>query len=387
MGSLAPGSEGILVHAPIGQDARLIAQALEHDGLRAEVFPAIVPLTDRLRGDAGAVLLAEEALTPDNVALLNAALSTHEPWSDIPVVLLIMGGGASRQNLGMLRAFATSGNVTLLERPLRPLTLVSALQVALRARRRQYQMRRLLEEQIGATRAREEFILVASHELRTPLATLKLHVQRQQRQLARGGPLSYTPEQVARMVDVTSGQLDRLIRLVEDMLDVTRLNTGRPPLNLGEVDLAVVVQEQVDRLLPELIAAGCPVELRLERGCRGRWDCDRFQQVVTNLLTNVLRYAPRGPVWIEVSRRGSMARLVVRDSGPGIPAADQERIFWRFERSAHPDTVNGLGLGLYICREIVAAHEGTIRVESEPGQGAAFVVELPMTEGATGAAR
>jgi signal transduction histidine kinase len=376
------GEENVLVCAPTGRDAGLLASTLVRERVLCEVFPSIEALCARMKEDAGAILVAEESLSRESMACLNQALSDQEAWSDIPLVVMTTGGETTMASLRVLKAFSPTGNVSLLERPFRPITLVSTLQVALRARRRQYQVRDLLRSEREATRIRDEFISIASHELKTPLTSLKLQAQLNQRLLARGQKDAFTSERIQKLIESTHQQVDRLARLVEDMLDVSRIGTGKLTVQKSEVDLSALVAEGIERFSPQLSAAGCPVETHITPDLIGVWDRYRIEQVISNLITNAIRYSPGRPIRISTERLLSEARLTVRDEGDGISPEDQERIFNRFERAVTSSNISGLGLGLYICRNILHAHDGRIRVHSVKGEGAAFIVELPLAEAA-----
>jgi signal transduction histidine kinase len=161
------------------------------------------------------------------------------------------------------------------------------------------------------------------------------------------------------------------------MLDISRIGTGKLSMNRATVDLAELAREVVERMQPQLSAASCRLEIETDVGITGRWDRYRIEQVICNLLTNAIRYAPGKPIHVTVAAAGPLAVLRVRDEGQGIEPGSHERIFQRFERAVASSSISGLGLGLYICREIMTAHEGRIRVESALGQGATFIVELP----------
>jgi signal transduction histidine kinase len=231
-----------------------------------------------------------------------------------------------------------------------------------------------IEERRRAIRAREDFISIASHELRTPLSTLQLQIAMARK---RAGPESGKP--VA--IDGVARQVDRLTILVENLLDVSRVMAGRLVLDLDAVDLAAVVEDAVERLRVELSLARCELTLDLERCCVGRWDRLRLEQVVTNLLSNAAKYGAGSPIAVRVTRNGDGAVLSVRDHGAGISPADQRRIFDRFERAVSHRRVSGLGLGLWITRQIVTALGGTISLSSELGRGTELTVALPLTAG------
>jgi signal transduction histidine kinase len=374
---VSSSSEAILILAPTGQDAKLLAQVLTDDGLQVEIAQEIGVLKERLKGDVGAILVAEEALTPQCLAIFNSIFSLQEPWSDIPLIVMTMRGETNLLSFANLKAFAPAGNVTLLERPFRPITLVSTLQVSMRARRRQYQVRDLLKKQAEATRVRDEFISVASHELKTPLTSLKLQTQLNQRLITRADPAVYQPTRVKKLVEITDNQVNRLVRLVDDMLDVSRMNTGKLSVNKKEVNLSRLVKDIIDRTMPQITAAGCTLSVALDPDTTGEWDPYRIEQVFGNLLSNAIRYAAGKPIHIKTVRERKLCRLIVRDEGMGISAEDQKKIFNRFERAEAAANITGLGLGLYICREIVEAHGGNISVQSELGKGSTFTVTLP----------
>jgi signal transduction histidine kinase len=230
-------------------------------------------------------------------------------------------------------------------------------------------------ERADAIRAREDFISIASHELRTPLTPLTLQIDRLQRRLSSG---QNSPDALNAIHLSLQRQADRLIGLVDILLDITRLRTGRMPLDCEPVDLAAVARDTVDGMTDELQRAGCPVRVDAPAPVPGTWDRTRLQQALTNLLTNATRYAAGAPVTVTVSAMGQQARLVVTDAGPGIAFDDQSRLFRRFARlPVNGLRAGGLGLGLYITREIIEAHGGTIRLDSRPGQGAAFTCLLP----------
>jgi signal transduction histidine kinase len=223
----------------------------------------------------------------------------------------------------------------------------------------------------AAVRMRDEFLSIASHELYTPITSLKLTLQC----LMRGA--TTLPAGAPKLLGVAERQCQRLVRLIEDLLNVTRAQAGKLELKLEEVDLRALSQEVVERLDAELKRAGTMVVWRAEAPVLGTWDRARMDQVVTNLLLNAIKYGGGKPIEISVTAEGDKAELVVADRGIGIDPSRQPHIFERFERGVSAQHYGGLGLGLYICRQIVVAHGGSIRVESELGVGSAFIVELP----------
>lgn len=222
---------------------------------------------------------------------------------------------------------------------------------------------------------RDEFISIASHELKTPLTSLKLLMQMGQRQLNRVPQKVVDTSVVHQLTDTANKQLDRLTRLVEDMLDISRIATGRLKINAQRTDLTRLVEETTERFRGQLQV---PVEIRsrISQGITLSCDWFRLEQVLSNLLTNALRYGQGRPIEVALWREGKSVFMSVSDAGPGIAPHDLHRIFDRYERAVSASDVSGLGLGLYISKQIVASHGGEITVESQVGQGATFKVEL-----------
>lgn len=235
---------------------------------------------------------------------------------------------------------------------------------------------RLHRTTLEAVRARNEFFSIAAHELRTPLGALLLQVQTMRlRAEMSGAPID--PAELKRFA-MLERQAQRLDALVTTLLDVTRIAAGRIALDRAEVDLASLVLEVAARFEDQAQLAGCALTVRAPAPVRGRWDRMRIEQVATNLLSNGLKYGSRRPIVVTVEAGGDVARLVVRDFGIGIAPQDLERIFGQFERAVPVHHYVGLGMGLFITRQIVEAHGGTVRASSELGAGATFTVELPL---------
>ena len=234
----------------------------------------------------------------------------------------------------------------------------------------------LLERSQEEIRLRDEFLAVASHELNTPLAGLNLSVQT----LRDTSESPIAAVERDRLTNLIDRQVQRLTRLVGDLLDVTRLNK-QFTLHLDRLDLAALVAEVARRLQPQLEHARCEMSLVLpSKSVSVRGDRGRLEQVLSNLLSNAMKFGAGRPVEIRLERHGSVARLSVSDHGIGIDLASFPHLFQRFERGGPVTHYGGLGLGLYICRQIIDAHHGTIRAHSRPDQGATFTVELPVLD-------
>jgi PAS domain S-box-containing protein len=234
-----------------------------------------------------------------------------------------------------------------------------------------------------AIQARDEFLSIASHELKTPLTSLKLQSQLALRQIKKGSAAVYTKENVDERILQTDKQANRLTRLVDDMLDIARIRSGRLTLNREDVDLSEVIGDVLDRLGPQLSDNG--KLLPTAPTCtdvNGFWDRLRLEQVVTNLLTNAVRYGQGNPIQIYTYPSQRHVRFTIIDAGIGIADDLKVKIFDRFERAVDANEVSGMGLGLYITKQIVEAHGGTVTVESKLGVGSCFEVTLPRDGGA-----
>lgn len=234
---------------------------------------------------------------------------------------------------------------------------------------------RLFEQANQAIKLRDEFLSISSHELKTPLTSLKMqlqlfsHIMKQDQ-----GPVP--EERVKKIVDVSERQVNRLNSLVEDLLDVTRISSGKLSLNLEKVDLPELVGEVVERYLPLLRQTKCTLEVHTAKNLTATVDRIRFEQILINLISNSMKYAPDSRINVTLEEVGGNIHLVVKDNGPGIHPEDQGRVFNRFERSSKEG--KGLGLGLYIVHQIVEAHGGTIKLKSDVGQGAEFSISIPV---------
>ncbi|HEY0092994.1 MAG TPA: HAMP domain-containing sensor histidine kinase, partial [Archangium sp.] len=213
----------------------------------------------------------------------------------------------------------------------------------------------------------------AAHELRTPLTALTLRMQSLHALLRR----ERASETAREKVRATSRQLERLSQLVERLLDVGRITTGQLELHREAVDVSGLVEQVLDAFDEEATRAGSALRWEAEPGLIAWWDRGRIEQALINLLTNALKFGAGHPIELHVSAQQGGVRIAVRDHGIGIPPEALERIFERFERAVSSRRYAGLGLGLFLTRQIAESHGGTIHVESRPGEGATFVLQLP----------
>lgn len=236
---------------------------------------------------------------------------------------------------------------------------------------------RLYLEAESAIRVRDEFLAIASHELRTPLTPLKLQAQQLTRMIRIKGESAINIDSITRMVATTNRQVERLAKLIDSLLDITRISRGKLTLNPVKFELAALLQDVTSRLSSDLESARCELKMEVEPGVSVQWDNFRMEQVVENLVSNALKYAQGKPIELKAWAAGDEVNISVRDFGIGISAEDQHRIFKRFERAVSSSHFGGLGLGLYIVSQIIDAHKGTISVESEVGKGSCFLVTMP----------
>jgi signal transduction histidine kinase len=227
------------------------------------------------------------------------------------------------------------------------------------------------EQAQDALRERDEFISVAAHELRTPLTALQLKLQGLERGLVRD------PQKRSERLEGAVRQTERLARLVDRLLDVSRIASGRLEISPEEFDLAELVRQVAEDFRDPAANARAPLELHLPEKAEGSWDRLRIEQILVNLLSNAVKYGAGKPIALTLEVKEDVVRLLIADRGIGIAPQDARRIFGRFQRAASTRHYGGMGLGLYITSHIVEAHGGTIAVESTPGEGATFIVELP----------
>lgn len=223
-----------------------------------------------------------------------------------------------------------------------------------------------------ALAVRDTFLRIAAHELRTPLTTLGLRLE-SLKEIVAG-----TDDRLLGRVEPAKRQADRLTALVEDLLIVSRIHSGTLRVEPEELDLASLVRAVARRMGPDAERAGCVLHVEAPESVVGRWDREHLEHALSSLLGNAIKYGPHEPIEVELARSNGRVEISVRDRGIGVPGGDQRRIFGPFERAVSADHYGGLGLGLFIARELVRAHGGTLRVESAAGEGAAFTIRLPL---------
>ena len=279
-----------------------------------------------------------------------------------------------------------SGAVDFLRKPLDPYVVRSKVNVFLQLHQQKVELTKQVAELKQtkealeqSVRVREEFMSIAGHELKTPLTTLKLQSQIRMRTLEKNRETPFTPETLIKMFDSDNKQIEKLTRLIDDMLDISRISSGKLFIHLERFDLCALIHEIIERNEEQFKLAGNQVKVDYSsESISGNWDKFRIEQVITNLFTNAMRYGAGKPIEVKINVNLDHAVIIISDHGIGIAKEDHERIFQRFERATGQE-VSGLGLGLYIVTQIIEAHHGSIKVESHPGQGSSFIIDLPLS--------
>ena len=360
-----------LVCAPTGRDAALTCELLAGAGLQAVSCRDVAALCRLAADGAAGLILAQEALTRDALAALGALLAAQEPWSDLPVVLFTGRAAGLHVPAPSHMLLALLGNTTLLERPVQPVIMVSAARAALRARMRQYTARSSILEQQTAVRQRDEFLAMLGHELRNPLGAIRMAVE-----------LMKPDDQGARFAEVIRRQSDLLARLVDDLLEVSRVTSGKISLHRRPFDMRELVERCAQAARWPSESQGVRVGLALpDQPVLVYGDAARLEQVVTNLVNNAVKYTPSGgEIRIELDQRDEVVVLEVTDTGVGIAAEMLPRVFHLFAQAeaALDRAQGGLGIGLTLVRSLVELHGGTVEAASEGlGRGSRFTVRLP----------
>jgi len=385
---MAPGaesSEAVLILAPFGRDAVLIQQELAAAGFSTQVCSSIEDLGHAVRAGAGAAVVADEALPLSSVERLAKQLENQPPWSSFPLLVMTPGGAATSTSRYRLHLLEPLGNVTLLERPLRPETLASSVRAALRARRHQYQLRTLLsevaannvelmhtnEELSRANRELEEFAYVASHDLQEPLRMVNIYTH------LILNATEDKDEKLTQYREFVRQGIVRMEALIHDLLTFSRTiqQEERPPAALTELSEAL---SEAKLVLRERIAeAGAVIRTSWLPSVHA--ECPQMSHVFQNLLANSLKYRhPERPVEIDISTEARQGFWVisVHDNGIGFEQQYAQRIFGLFKR-LHKDEYPGTGLGLAICQRIIERHGGRIWAKGRMNEGATFLFSLP----------
>jgi two-component system, sensor histidine kinase len=385
----------VLVFPPSRRDGDVTCRLLERVGLLCRVCHSAASLAEEIDLGADAVVLTDAALTAPGFDKVLAAIARQPQWSDLPTVLLCQTGIESP---GVAQVIQSMTNVTLLDRPTTARTLVSAAQAAIRARHRQYQTREQLEalreaeetlrareheletlaERLrSADRRKDEFLAMLAHELRNPLAPIRNASELLSRTLPAEPSLQTS-------IAIVKRQIAHLSRLVDDLLDVSRITQGRIELQRQPVDLGYVIAQAMESVEPLIRQKRHEVALaRTESPLYVNGDSARLVQCLSNILTNSAKYTDDGgTIRVDVRKEDHCAVIDVTDNGIGIPTELLPQIFDLFVQSARSldRSLGGLGIGLSVVYRLIEMHGGRVSAHSEgPGHGARFEVRLPLT--------
>lgn len=355
----------VLICAPLGKDAELAAQVLKSADLDCVICNSWTALIGELDKGVGLILTVEEILTPAVTAPFTHYLISQPTWSDLPILVLTKGGGDS---LWIKGAYERFGNLTLLERPVRTPTLISAARSALRARLRQYEIR--LSDQ-----RKDEFLAMLAHELRNPLAPISAAAQILKL-------VSAIPEKVKHTSEIIDRQVGHLTNLIDDLLDVARVTRGLIKFEKERLDVSNLVSQAIEQVSPQMnikrqhLTVNSPDESAHVLG-----DSKRLVQVIVNLLNNASKYTPvDGNIAISIQVFPDEILLDVADDGIGISANMVPQVFDLFAQAERTSdrSQGGLGLGLALVKSLVVSHGGNVQVVSDGlGAGSTFRVRLP----------
>ena len=376
----APSGElRVLVVAPTRRDGEVTCELLGRDDIECIVCKGLPDLTVELQADVGAVLLTDAVLNDRNVAEFIASLRQQPSWSDIPTIVLTRDRA---QAPSAVLSLTTLSNVTILDRPSSTRSVVSAVKSALRARRRQYEIRDQLVAQqraetalLDADKRKDEFLATLAHELRNPLAAIRTGLQVLVRSRADG-------DRTERMLAMIDRQSRLLVKLIDDLMDVSRISTGKVVLDRERLDLRIVLETGLEG--GRTVEGGPGHDLAMNLPEAPVWisgDSARLIQVFGNLINNAIKYTPDGGrISISLAQEGASAVVRIVDEGVGIPSEMLHEVFEMFaqvDRNLDRSS-GGLGIGLSLVRRLVELHGGTVGAESGGvGQGSSFTVRLP----------
>ena len=361
----------VLILAPTGRDALLISRTLTSENTPAKICSQTAELLETLGSGAAAAIVSEEALSHRDVVDLGQWLTSQPTWSDLPFIVLTSRGRANAATAHRAQELQTLGNVTFLERPVRPETLGASVRAALRARMRQYEIRRRQETLTRVYADLEQFAYSASHDLQEPIRNIAIYSELLSR---RYGPL--LDERGREYLGTVNEGARRMEMLVRDLLAYTQAASiadevpepiaAEKPLQSALLNLAEALRQSDAQLHYRSLPAVRMREVHL-------------QQLFQNLIENAIKYRSEARPQLSISAEKCEGRWLFRiqDNGIGFSPAYQERIFGLFKRLHGQNEYSGTGIGLALCQRIVDRYRGRIWVESEPGKGSTFFFTIP----------
>jgi signal transduction histidine kinase/CheY-like chemotaxis protein len=364
--------QSFLILAPTGRDGAVTIALLEQAGMTSRLCADVQELCRCAESEGAlALMIAEEALVSSALARLRELLARQESWSDLPILVFTSRCLGRDPHPLTARIVEALGNVSLLDRPLRPITMLAAANAARRTRQRQYLARAELLEQQRAIRQRDQFLAMLGHELRNPLAAITMAMQ-----------LELQGDDGAHYRDVVRRQTKPLTRLDDDLLDVSRVTSGKIALQREPLSVRELVERSIQSVRPMLDAQRLSLRVQLpDPSPQVNADAVRLEQIVVNLLANAAKYTPPGGhVEVRVAQQEGQVCITVSDDGVGISAEMLPRVFDLFTQAeATIDRAKGgMGIGLTLVRSLVELHGGRVQTQSAGlGKGSSFTVQLP----------
>jgi signal transduction histidine kinase/ActR/RegA family two-component response regulator len=369
-------TETVLILAPAYSDSSVAVEVLEAAGISAHACLNLVDLGSRLASECGAVVMSEEAVGTDEILWLQQILKSQPPWSDVPIILL-----ASNKSIHAKELFLEQGNISLLERPFAKMTLVRAVQVALRARRKQYEVRDLLmavntarTEAERANSSKTQFLANMSHEIRTPIGAILGFTD-----LMKNS--SNTPEENLEYMGIIERNSKQLIRLIDDILDLSKVESGKMTVEMIPFSLSEMLADFISIMTFKAQEKGIGFGFHLETLIPAMISSDpvRLRQILTNIAGNAIKFTERGHVTLSVAYQNPVLKFMVTDTGLGLSKSQEARLFRPFSQADTSTTrkFGGTGLGLVLSRRLAEALGGGLHLlETKEGIGSTFVIDI-----------
>ncbi len=296
-----------------------------------------------------------------------------EKTKNIPIIFVTAGAiDAQHTFMGY-----DAGAVDFLYKPLDTRIVKSKVKVFKELEQQKLVIQDQLTQLSQALKWRDDFLSIASHELKTPITSMRLQTQLTERSLQKSEEKVLSPEKLEKYFATSNKQLDKLTRLIDDLLDTTRIRAGKLTVDPVEVNFSQLINDILERYEDQLTEANCKVNAHIQKDVMVYCDPFRAEQVIVNLISNAIKYAHGKPVEISLRKDQGHATMTIKDSGPGIAPEKVGAIFERFKRGNKHEGISGLGLGLYIAKQVMDAHHGTITVKSTQGLGSAFTISFP----------
>lgn len=296
-----------------------------------------------------------------------------EKTKNIPIIFVTAGAiDAQHTFMGY-----DAGAVDFLYKPLDTRIVKSKVKVFKELEQQRLIIQDQLTQLSQALKWRDDFLSIASHELKTPITSMRLQTQMTERSLQKSDTKILSPDKLEKYFATSNKQLDKLTRLIDDLLDTTRIRAGKLTVEPVEVNFSKLMEDILERYEDQLDNAKCQLQLDIQKDVMVFCDPFRAEQVIINLISNAIKYAHAKPISIKLHQEHGQAFVTIKDNGPGIAPEKLDAIFERFKRGNKHEGISGLGLGLYIAKQVMDAHHGSITVKSTPGLGSAFTIIFP----------